>query len=214
MYINWYKLAKIQQEAGLRETIPAALLMALLAVIGGSSLWNAAKKFDVNETQIEQALTNPNIVKALQQDMTEPNSLDLDPITPKLESLNTPLNQITPLIIEHERLLPKQTPFRITNPIMRQWNTIHGFPIDKTTPVPRNRRNFFFLQNPNDVPKAIEQQFRNYADRPSKYQLPNIPTLEDAIRKFDQENPDDKMEYIKTSLPNINFNQPLVNFFR
>ncbi len=117
------------------------------------------------------------------------------------------------LIFQHEGLLPNQTPLRITNPTMRNWNTIHGFPIDKTSPRPNNRKNFFFLQNVEDVPKAIRQQFVNYYTNPSKYQLSSNPTLAEAISKFDQERPQDKMKYIKNHLPDLNFNTSLKSYF-
>lgn len=220
MYIDWYKVAKIQQEAGIKDMLPAALVMALIAVLGGSAIWNAAQKFNVEEDDIEQALSNPKVMQSLQKEnYPEPKQLK-QPEQPKQPELsNKPssnpvtFDQILPTIFEHEGLLPKQTPFRIMNDTMRKWNTIHGFPIDKTTPVPKDRRNFFFLQDSDDVPKAIRQQFVNYYTNPTKYKLSSEPTLDEAIRKFDQENPDGKMKLILSNFPNIDFKIPLRNFF-
>ena len=70
MYVNWYKVAKIQQieqEAGLKEFISVSLSMALLAVFAGSTIWSAAQKYNVNEAEIEQALSNEQIINELQE---------------------------------------------------------------------------------------------------------------------------------------------------
>ena len=66
MYNNWYKVAKIQKEAGMAEMIPTALLFALMAVMGGSTILNAAQRFHVEPQSIEEALTNPQIMQSLQ----------------------------------------------------------------------------------------------------------------------------------------------------
>jgi len=72
---DWYKTAKIQQEAGLREMIPTALLSALVAVMGGSAIWNAAQQFNVNPTDVEQALSNPTVMEALQEEQKPKRTL-------------------------------------------------------------------------------------------------------------------------------------------
>lgn len=77
MYINWYKVAQTQKEAGLKEVIPSALLMALLAVMGGSTIWSAAQRFKVEPDEIENALSNDQIVNELQQDPQ--SDVDIEP---------------------------------------------------------------------------------------------------------------------------------------
>jgi len=124
----------------------------------------------------------------------------------------TDLNQIVKLIAKHEGLIEGQTPFRITSPEMRSWNKIHGFVIDKDKPKPPDRKNFIFLENPEDVPKAIKQQLLNYATNPAKYGLkPNV-SLKDALKKFDQSGVAGKLDYLQKNLPNLDINMPLSRF--
>ena len=86
MYINWYRLAKIQQEAGIKEFIPAALLMALIAVMGGSGIMNAVEKYKVNQQDIENALQNPELMNELQQQYQQ------EPIEPQVPEITAPNN--------------------------------------------------------------------------------------------------------------------------
>ena len=121
-------------------------------------------------------------------------------------------DNILKLILKHEGLLPKQTPFRITNNTMRKWSTIHGFKIDKSAIIPANRKNFIFLQKASDVPKAVKKQFQNYATKPARYGLPTNVTLKDALLKFDQTGASGKMKYLIKKIPNLDLNQPLISF--
>lgn len=72
MYYDWYKIAKIQQESGLRESFTISLMSALIAVMSGSAIWNAAQKFNVDPSEIENALNNPQIMQSLKNDK-QPN---------------------------------------------------------------------------------------------------------------------------------------------
>lgn len=74
MYCNWYKVAKINQEAGLRETLPAALLAAIISVMGGMNVWSASRQYDVEPEAIEQALSNPSITNAISNEKNKEKS--------------------------------------------------------------------------------------------------------------------------------------------
>ncbi len=74
MYVNWYKLAQIEKEAGIKEYIPMALLSALISIMGNSA-WRgymdkqdidkAAQEFGVNQSDIENALKNKQVVETV-----------------------------------------------------------------------------------------------------------------------------------------------------
>jgi len=115
-------------------------------------------------------------------------------------SIQFNLDTVIKYIIIHEGLVPFQTPFRITNPVMREWNTILGFKIKKDN-IPEDRNNFIFLVNQDDVLKAVKQQFLNYNNNPSKYGLPNNPTIENAIRLFDQSGANGKIIFLESNIP-------------
>ena len=65
MYYDWYKIAKIQQESGLKESFTISLMSALIAVMSGSAIWSAAQKFNLEPSEIENALNDPQIVQYL-----------------------------------------------------------------------------------------------------------------------------------------------------
>lgn len=147
----------------------------------------------------------PNMMQAKEQPKKAETTL-----TQSSPLLN--FNHVINLILQHEGLLPKQTPFRITNPEMKRWNNILGFKVDKSEIPPPERKNFIFLENPNDVPKAVRKQFQNYANNPSKYGLkPNV-TLKDALAKFDQSGVKGKIEFLLKNIPNLDLNKPLKEF--
>jgi len=119
------------------------------------------------------------------------------------------IDEFVNAILQHEGLLPGQTPFRYTNQTMRRWNTIHGFPIDKISPRPSNRNNFIFLKNKEDVPKAVKKQFENYIHFPQRYGWQQEPTIQQSISKFDQTGASGKMNFLKKKFPSIDFSKPL-----
>jgi len=137
-------------------------------------------------------------------------------INPKeVAKQNVSLNNLVDVILQHEDLIPKQTPFLITSEKMRQWDHIHGkFETDKINPsyqerVKLGRQNFIFLKNPNDVFPAVVTQLKKYVANPAYYELPPNPTIKDAIYVFDQTGANGKIKYIQQKLPNINVNAPL-----
>lgn len=115
-------------------------------------------------------------------------------------------------MVDHEGLVPHQTPFKITNPEMRKWTRIMGFPVNKHPKAPRDRRNFFYLKNHQDVIPAVTKLLESYANNPEKYNLPDNPTLRQAIRKFDQTNATHKIRYLKEQIPDLDLDRPLSDF--
>jgi len=99
-------------------------------------------------------------------------------------------------VIDHEGLLPGQTPFRTDNPVMKTWNTIHGYKISKKQ-RPIGRENFIFLENPKEVSPAVRQQFVNYTLNPARFGLPQNPTIGAAISKFDQTGARGKLDFLR-----------------
>jgi GNAT superfamily N-acetyltransferase len=123
--------------------------------------------------------------------------------------------ELVAYIMKHEGLLPGQTPFRITNPAMRKWKTIHGFPVQTDmSSVPKDRQNFLWLKNPADVHHAIRQQFMNYSTRPTDYGLKEKPTLEAALKVFDQTGATGKMDYLKKKIPAFDSKALLSSVFK
>lgn len=116
-------------------------------------------------------------------------------------------DRIVKLVLQHENLLPKQTPFRITNKEMGQWNHIYGFEVDKDNPKTPQTKNFFYLKRSEDVVPAVKALFKKYV---KKY---NDPTLEKAIRIFDHEHPDAKISFILKNMPSINMKAHLSTYF-
>lgn len=131
------------------------------------------------------------------------------PVQPEAEETKFDLNEFIKHIIHHERLLPKQTPFRITNPSMKYWKHILGFPIEHNSKVPARRKNFIFLKNPQDVFPAVKKLFEEYASNPTKYGLSEDATIRDAIQVFDQTNSENKIEYLTKTVPGFDADLPL-----
>jgi len=100
-------------------------------------------------------------------------------------------------ILQHEGLLSGQTPFRITNDAMANWDTIHGFRVNRRIVKPADRQNFIYLEDPKQVPLAVKEQFKKYADVPGNYGLPRNPTVAQAIAKFDQTGAKGKLKYLQ-----------------
>ena len=104
-------------------------------------------------------------------------------------------------VLQHEDLIPDQTPFRITkeNPGMAKWVSMFDKTmlsrLDPNYPKPWKRRNFLFVPKGEGhrVPGMVQEQFRLYHSRNPKW------TLGQAIAKFDHSGPDDKNKYLARS---------------
>jgi hypothetical protein len=215
---NWYEKYSVanslEKEAGLQSNILSGILAAIMMVLGGATIYGAAKKTNVREEDLKKALQNKELVSKVQERM--PTSINLFTENPPAESPTTKtigIDTIVKTIMQHEGLIPKQTPFRITNPTMRNWNKIHGFQIDKTSPKPKGRENFIFLANADDVPKAIKKQLLNYVNNPARYGLSSSPSLKDALKVFDQSGLKGKLNFLQKTLPELDLNKPLLDFF-
>lgn len=104
----------------------------------------------------------------------------------------------------HEGLEPGQTPFRITSDNMAKWQSMFDDTIrlglDPEASKSPGREAFLYAKNPDDVFPAIIEQFRRYTYNPEKYGLPEDPTVEQAIRVFDQTGADDKIAFLQEEL--------------
>lgn len=248
MINNWYKQAQAEQtlkRIAANKNLPLWLGWALVAILMGSSIENAVKKYNLSpkqRQQLEMSLKQKDLVMDLEREVRDArlkhHDIALNPTNvqnasnpyfygnlPSAPSLVTPenkkpsaqepevkkfdLNQIVKGIISHEGLLPKQTPFRITNPIMRKWKHILGFPIEHPKKVPAGRKNFIFLKNPQDVFPAVKKLFVDYATHPGKYGLGANPTLRDAIEVFDQTNSEHKIQHLTRTIPELDVDVPL-----
>lgn len=201
---NWYKMAKINainKEAGIKDF---AVMMGLAALLSGASLSEAASQNGITPEQLEQAKKDPSKIEQAKDIMNSSTNQ-----TNKQTSMDAILHSV----LRHEGLLPKQTPFRITNPAMRKWKTIHGFPIDHNPNAPANRKNFIYLQRAEDVFPAVKKQFERYRDNPARYGLPSNPTLGDALGVFDQSGVAGKKAFLQKEIPQINFDKPLASYF-
>ena len=231
--MNWYKYTiteqqnNIEKEAGFFSNISSQIALAISLLLGGASSAYAANEAklpvvvvqNLDVQRLKQAKT-PEERKAILRQIVEDASKNVQTVQqPKVKQpikknapANVNLDQIISLMLSHENLIPKQTPFRITNKKMRTWDTIYGFPIDKSPNAPANRKNFIYLKNPGDVVPAVKKLMERYKTSPGRYSLPANPTLRQAIEKFDQSNARGKIEKMKASNPKINFDAPLSSF--
>jgi hypothetical protein len=224
---NWYIRYAINQEllkeAGWKENIATGLLAAILSVFSGSTIYAASLKNNVKPEELTKALQNQELVMQAKQmqnkthnevkpktELTKPKAPN---VVEKEVSSQTKIDEIVNAIIQHEGLMPKQTPFRITNPSMKNWTTIHGFKIDRTTPKPKGRENFIYLVNASDVPKAIKKQLARYANNPARYNLSAKPSLKEALQVFDQTGVRGKLNFLQERFPSLNVNQTLSSLF-
>jgi len=211
--MNWYKYSKVveklQQEAGWKQDLLSGSVGACILFFIGYSIFEAAKKMKVPENEVIEALQDDNIVNQAKQKAEEFKSQT--PQAPQAPKINS--TALVNAILKHENLIPGQTPFRYTNPQMREWNTIHGFEIDKTSPRPRNRKNFIFLKNHDEVPQSVKTQFKKYSLYPQNYGLKPNPTLKEGIEVFDQTGSIGKITYLKKVFPDIDFNKSLSFYF-
>lgn len=114
------------------------------------------------------------------------------------------------LILKHEGLAEGQTPFRVTNPEMAKWKTVLGYKVSNK-PKPKGRENFIFLDDPAQVKAAVTEQMKRYYQIPAKYKLNSDPTVEQAVRVFDQSGAKGKLELLKKN--GIDVKQPLSSHF-
>lgn len=117
------------------------------------------------------------------------------------------LENICKEIIKHENLIPFQTPFRIDEAgKMRAWKHIQGFEIDweKNAKAPKERRNFIFLKNQEDLLPAVIRQFRSYQRQGYNF--------EEGVRKFDQTGANGKLKYLKEKFPNLDVSSEISAF--
>jgi hypothetical protein len=117
---------------------------------------------------------------------------------------------IVDLILKHENLAEGQTPFRITSPEMAKWNTVLGYKVSKKE-KPKGRENFIFLDDPSQVKAAVKEQLKRYYQIPVKYKLPSEPTIEQAVRVFDQSGAKGKLKLLQDA--GIDTKQPLRSHF-
>lgn len=122
---------------------------------------------------------------------------------------------LTRLIMNHEGLEPLQTPFRITSPKMKKWTSMFDdsikIELDPRAKKGKGRENFLYLKRQEDLLPAIEEQFRRYANNPSKYGLPDNVTVAEAVQKFDQTGAANKIQFLEEN--EIDTSQPLINLF-
>jgi predicted ABC-type ATPase len=109
-----------------------------------------------------------------------------------------------------EGLLPGQTPLRDENlsiggrETSKFKDTVHGIPIDwkAWASAPEDRKNFYFV-SPDKVGLAIRRQYKNYITNPRGYKMTEDSTLEDVVKKFDQENPENKIKGLEDQGINV-----------
>ena len=126
---------------------------------------------------------------------------------------NIDIDVIIELIIEHEGLVPNQTPFRIVNDIMANWDHIFGYEIDKSIIKPKGRENFIFLKNLGDVFLSVRHQFYNYSINPGRYGLKEDCNIVEAIRLFDQSGANGKIVFLKSRISDFDENIELRKLF-
>ena len=109
---------------------------------------------------------------------------------------------------ETEGLMSGQTPLRI------QWNeegespykdTIQGIPIDWEAHknAPTERQNFYFVPKGQED-TVINKQWMRYFTNPENFGLTEDSTLKEAIEKFDQEHPENKLHLLEQeNIPNL-----------
>lgn len=65
-YYNWYKIAQLEKEAGLKES---ALHAALIAIMGGMNLFNASNLYRVDPSELQNLLNEQKIQKEVYDPM-------------------------------------------------------------------------------------------------------------------------------------------------
>lgn len=111
-----------------------------------------------------------------------------------------PRRKFAEAIKTHEGLSPRQTPYKATHPSMLGWESMYddsiGMELDPNAQKAPGTENFLYAKRQEDIIPGIIQQFRNYARRPKDFGLPEDPTVEQAVRIFDQTGADGKIKYL------------------
>ncbi len=225
-HLNWYDIQKFAQtiesdafvkEAGVWDkALSGALLWAAMLVLNGVDEVQAGQIAKVSPSQVSEVMKNPQAV-AVAKNVATGQQEKIDNIKKQLAAQPKPipgisLGTIVQNVLTHENLDSKQTPFRITNKKMRNWDTIYGFKIDKAFQPPANKKNFLYLKNQKDVVPAVTALFKKYNENPTKYNLPENPTLEQAIRMFDQSGANGKIAFLKKAIPGLDVTKKLKDF--
>ena len=111
---------------------------------------------------------------------------------------------LTDATIATEGLIKGQTPLRDEKlsaggrETSRFKDTVQGYPIDwgAWESAPDNRKNFYYTSE-EDKPKVINQQYKNYIQNPEGYGLSDESPLEDVIKTFDKQRPENKINYLE-----------------
>jgi len=73
---NWYKTAIIAEdlykEAGIKNILGLGLIYAVIAVLSGSTIWNAAQKYKVSEKEIQETINDKEMISRI-KDVIERN---------------------------------------------------------------------------------------------------------------------------------------------
>jgi len=208
MISSWYDVA-MEKEAGMRENI-SALFFAFSLISGGASAAEAAAKANVPVQTIVQkidfnamkSMTNEqkkqylDSIKGKISEQVVPSTIEPQPIDTSNGTDTSKIDKITiedfvSLILKHENLLPRQTPFRITNEDMKNWDTIYGFEIDKTMDQERDdlRKQIEILKTRNDksskkILLKLEARLRKYENAKNFIFLKNDSDVRPAVRKL------------------------------
>lgn len=70
---NWYEISNnFERDAGIKEIIPTALLMAVIAVMSGSAIYNAAQKYNVQKEEIQSVLNDNKLTELIKSKIDNP----------------------------------------------------------------------------------------------------------------------------------------------
>jgi hypothetical protein len=224
---------QLLKEAGMSDilkSIPVWIISAVMALSTGKSEGaikeQTLEKFNLNKDQysyLEKVISNRSTVDEIiaavrqkqnkvqdqdQEQVSKADQTNKEQVNKEQPKVTVKMNEFIDHLLIHEGLEPRQTPIRITFQHMRNWDHILGYDVYKGH-KPKDRQNFFYVKNPNDVKPVTTKAFMNYLKDPQRWKLPKNPTIGQAIRVFDQSGSDDKITYLKKSIPNFNENAPL-----
>jgi len=111
-----------------------------------------------------------------------------------LKKRNNAAGELAALMVRHEGLVEKQTPFRITDPSMEKWTSMFDStiraPLDPKAKKPKGREKFLFVPEGGDVPGMVQEQMRRYSERNPKW------SLAQGVEKFDQTGAKGKLKFL------------------